>query len=400
LESTCKYKEFSIPWEWDLKFWPNKNFIIGKDSNLFILYGYNHQYIQNTGDSDLYIEKLCIYKKHNNPSLQWARQQCETLNKVIPKYSGKIYFSKVLALIWNTSWISNNVSYQDTEIITSIKHKGMFYNNAWFAQSMIVRVAKPAVSTIWWGTSLLQSNSRLSNMNNIVDLKFWANKNSNNNFIGPLVSEWNYSTYSKESKDNNIISDLKNEGWSYNDSLNTKINESEWVIMSSYWFSDFKKYNWLDNIHIIKNKSVILDSDAFVWLNGSKTFIVESGNLIIKSDILYDKWNIAFVVKWWNIMIKNNVQHLNGTFIAIPKNNMWWKYLAEISSTKNKLHIQWAVYGNLEKLASNRVYLKVNNNKQLDVWIVINYNSNSLFKPSPLVWEFIWDYIDSLKIAK
>jgi hypothetical protein len=77
-----------------------------------------------------------------------------------------------------------------------------------------------------------------------------------------------------------------------------------------------------------------------------------------------------------------------------------WKFQAFWGNTLTKLRIEGAAYGNIVPLASKRVYVKANSDDLLDVWTVVDYTSNTLYKPAPLMGKFIWDYLAAQKVAK
>ena len=152
----------------------------------------------------------------------------------------------------------------------------------------------------------------------------------------------------------------------------------------------------MDNVFIISNKNFQVNSltNFGVW---SKTYIIENWNLIISSDINYLE-NIAFVVKWWNINIADSVTNIDWIYISIVKNWVWWE-ISWYNKTKNVLNVDGALYWNITNLVNKRTYIE-ESNWYLNVWTIVSFWSSIFRQPAPLTWQFIWEYLDSQKVAE
>jgi hypothetical protein len=149
-------------------------------------------------------------------------------------------------------------------------------------------------------------------------------------------------------------------------------------------------------VYIIRSTNFEINSSTNFW-NWSKTYIVENWNLIINSNINYPE-NIWFVVKWWNIIINSSVTEINWIYISIPKESIWWE-IKWTAKTNNVLTVNWSLYWNIDNLINTRTYIE-EINWYLNVWTIISFWSSIFRQPAPLTWKFIWEYMDSQKVAK
>jgi hypothetical protein len=134
-------------------------------------------------------------------------------------------------------------------------------------------------------------------------------------------------------------------------------------------------------------------------LSEATTFIVEWGNLVIPKDIKDIDENIAFVVKGWDIVISSSVKHLDGTYIAIP---VWtkWGSITSTADTEAQLVVNGSLYGDISQLVNSRYYVSSKDNKLLSVGTIVSFGSRIFHKPAPLVSQFIWEYLNTTKVAK
>lgn len=344
--------------------------------------------IKNNSTSDIYIDKpLCVYKK--NPTydvLDWI-DICSTSNIW---YLSKLWWTKTLSIsddqfIWNISSIPTGTKYADSQIITTLE---WLQDTSTFLKSILnVRVARPSVNTIWWWASLI-AWINFSDIN-ILSNSFWLlNPIINKNLILSSLWIWPLSSYVKTSSNTEVINKSKEE-WNKDLVWFDDIN-IVWSILTINTLPT-EKYNWFDNI-FIHNWNVNLSSQNITWWN--KTYIIENWNLTINWNITSND-NILFVVKWWwNLIIKNTVNKIDGIII-----NIWWDILWDITSTLNKLLINWALYGKVDDLLRKRTYIK-DRWEYVDVWTTVNFTSKIFDSPPPLLSKFLWEYSQVEKIPK
>lgn len=369
----------TIPNNWEIILWPNDDIIIWNNINPFLEI-LKKPFIQNLSEFDIIFDNLCVYRKSWN-SLSWQTPQCIIWKRLTPWE--KIEFTSYPNF---TSNINNIIwSFENNIMVTTINN----LVNAYFVWVLNVKVSRPSITTLWWWTSFIKNTSKIADINKV--LNNWKNKN----FVWAWISN-NLSSETKNLDDNNSINKATQEWDKINTTINNIINNN-WVNnLSSSDINDFVKYNWISNVYIIKNTNFTINSSTNFW-NWAKTYIIENGNLIINSNINYNE-NIAFVVKWWNIIINNSVTKINWIFISIAKNSIGWNIIWD-SETKNILTVNWSVYWNIEDLINKRTYIeKVN--WYLNVWTIISFGSSIFRQPAPLTWKFIWEYIDSQKVAK
>lgn len=378
--STCKIEGIeTIPASGQISFWNQTwPFIIWNSMNPYDTYSLEKPYIKNDSNHDLYFDELCVVRTDWN-SLDWVTQ-CTNIWVTLFPYD-RFDFYWYPDFIWNTysipSWSS-----QSNILTTTIRHEWELYDWSHLSKDMEIIVSKPSISTTWGWTSYVSSNTDTSNLDS-----------DSKNFVWVWV--WS-SSYSDEITD----TDSKNTIWYEIDDLNNNSNvwTTSYSSSNSSNLSDFESYNGIENAYIIRNKNLVIDSDLFSSLSWPRTYIVESWNIIINSDIIYDN-NIAFVAKGWNITIKDTVEKLKGTYIAIP--NISWDYWKIRSSweTLNQLVINGALYWNSSDLVEDRTYIKYENN-QISVWTIVSFGSSVFRDPAPLVSTFVSDYQKSAKTAK
>jgi len=397
--TTCKYDTHSIPADGSLKFWPKDTVVIWDSMNPYIAHTLEKPFVKNTGKSELVFDEICVVKQSSNSSLVWNPEVCKSFDTVL-KPGDTLRFDSYPDYVWKVTGVPWSDSFGDTKLITTLRHKGTLYPTAHFATDLEVRVAKPTIATIGGGTNMLQASSNLSNLSKIASSTYGLDANKNQNFIWAWISSWDYSSHSRKVSETSTITKLQDEGGEYSNDLNWKIDTVWSAIATVTTLDHFQKYNGLPNVFILKNKNLEVNSDLFSSIPESRTYIIENWNLNIYSNINIWNANIAFVVKGGNINIDDAVSKLEGTFVTLKKWLSWWKFQAFWGNTLKQLRIEWSAYGNIVPLASKRVYVKANSDGLLDVWTVVDYTSNVLYKPAPLIGKFIWDYLAAQKIAK
>lgn len=381
----CRLSRTTFPNNADIKiYWPADNYIIWNTMNLYNTHSITKPYIINQSvpgsNSDYKIDQICVHKKSGN-SLDW-NVQCSSVGILYPWE--RVDFSWNITYIWNTSSISGT---KDTNVLEyTIKHDWELYDWAFFAKQFETTVLKPTITTTGWWTSYVNNVWGLSDINR--DGNWVVDANKNKNFVWASIG-W-LSSYSKWGVDS---TQADSEAMALDDIVDEKLE--------SMTNANWKNYNGIDNVYYLKwNKT--LDSTFNTTINPvslsndnwvSKTYIVE-WNLTITSNIAY-AWNIAFVVKNWNLIIWNSVTSLKWTYIVI-----WWNVLGTSWTTDNKLNIQGSVHWKMNNLLSKRIYIKNNSNWLIDVGTIVSFGSSVFRKPAPLTAKFIAEYVESQKVAQ
>lgn len=402
----CTYKNNTIPWHcqgnwsceitipnwWAMFFWPIDSVTVWAWMNPFLYYSYLWKpFIKNESDYDLYFDELCVIKK-DWTTLSWD-------NICIPAWiikSGQTKnFPNYPNFVWKTitSW-----SFWQNTLLTTIKHNGKLYNDAYFVAPLKVRVWQSSIATTWWGTSYVSNTTKIWNITEIANN--WVTKaNENKNFVWVWVSTWSISSYSKKIKDAILVKKVWEEWKNYNNNISKLSNTASQTITETNKLSDFVSYNWIENVFILKNKNFKVETSTFNNIKWSRTYIVENWNLIINANIdVVD--NIAFVVKWWNIQVNTNVTLMDWTYISIEKDSKWGKIEWIGWTTTNILNVTGSLYWNINDLISNRTYVKQNSNNQIDVWTIVSFGSSLFKKPAPLISTFISEYLQANKVSK
>lgn len=395
-KTTCKIEwTITFPGDWELVFWPADSLIIWGGMNPYSTYTLDKPSIYNNSDYDFYFDNLCVAKASGS-SLVW-NTDCREIWEIL--YAWDSYsFSSYPSFTWNTDGI-DAWSYDDNVLVTTIEHDWELFDNAYFASKLNVRVSKPSVWTVWWWTSYLKSTEEIADISSVSD-NWELNPDENKNFVWAWVSTWDISSYSVDVTDSESVEEISDEWESYNENSIVDYDIEDTVTTTTtYNISEFENYNWIENAFILTDSNFVVNSSTLDWLSGSRTYVIENGDLIIEDDVDYSD-NIAFVVKWGDIEIASTVEEIDWTYISIPKLTTGWDIIWTWWTTTTVLTVNWSLYWNIEELVSQRTYLKQNSSWQLDVWTIVSFGSSIFRDPAPLTSTFIWEYIESTKVAQ
>ena len=404
-KATCAWWDLTSPGQYDgditipndgrISFWPKNDIIVWHGINPFSE-TLQKPYIQNESDFSVQFDNLCVVKKAGSNSLDGWSPQCEPIGVINPweKHS----FINYPNFVWNKSTITG--SYGDNTLLVTLDDNGTLYDSAYFTAPFKVRVSKPSVATTWGGTSFISDTTDIANIKDVADegrenLNAWENSN----FVWAGISTWSLSSAIKTIDDVSIVSDISDDGIAAQGSLNDLLDDTGTPsLITTTDLEDFESYNGIENVFILKEKNFRVLSDTFNSIAGARTYIIENGNLLIDDDIDYPS-NIAFVVKSGDIKIKENVNLITGTYISIPGATTGWG-IVWTSDTNEVLKVRGSLYGDISELVSSRTYVKENPNGQINVGTIVSFGSSLFRKPAPLTWQFIWEYLNSEKVAK
>jgi len=398
----CTYSNFTLPiswlWEitipngWRIVFGPNDNVVIWTWMNPYVSYSLWRPYVRNESDYDLYFDQICVVKQ-SWTTLLW-NSVCEDTWEILQSWE-TIYLSYIPNFVWSeiVAW-----DFGDNRLVTTIKHDWVRYDDAYFVSILDVRVAQSSVATTWGWTSYLSDTSKISDISKVAD-NWNLNPDENKNFVWVWVSTWSVSSYSNDIDDAESVETIDWEWDNYSDSLD-EVSDVSWTANgSTSLITEFESYNWIENVFILKSKNFVVNTDILSWIDWARTYIIENWDLEINTNISYFD-NIAFVVKWWNIKINQSVWSIDGTYITIQKDWIWWNFLWTWGKTTDILIVNWSLYGNINDLISARTYVKQNATNQIDVWTIVSFGSSLFRKTAPLVSTFINEYLSSEKIAQ
>jgi hypothetical protein len=383
-DSRCKIIDpQTFPSEWVIKLWPKyERIVIWNEMWVFGTYDIEQPYIKNLTSSDIYlwafwgVNQLCIYKR-GWEILNWTNRCINIGNNDVLEVNANISMRDV-EYTWNISAIGAGRTFADVDLITTLwKNNAPYDRNVdiWFDAKLPVRVVKPSVWTTGGWTSYINGWS------NISDIKEVNDKDWNENFTGPSV--WDLSSSTTTTDEANTSDDKITIEWSWSTADNT------WSL------NEFRDYNWIKNAVVLENKNFEIWELFNSW---AITYIVENGDLYIAQNIIYSD-NIAFVVKWWNIIVDSNVENIKWTFIAIPKWDTWWE-IKWTNNTTNRLKVDGSLYWNIKPLLKTRTYIKQDNNWLLNIWTIVSFGSSVFRSPAPLVNTFINEYLKATKVAQ
>ena len=323
-----------------------------------------------------------------------SKQLCEE-HSIGWLYPGQTYYFRKDAsvIIWNPNGISVWKDHQTTTLVWTLAG----YDWAYFAAKMNVTVAKPSISGQWGWTTYLKDSSKVSNVNGIAKTvntnnESWRAVNTNqNNFVSTVLGNTDDLSNVDTIKNTELKNEAKDESTKLENDAEEVVEESTFVGTNDEItnLNSFGSYRGIENVLYVKDTNVTLSAQN---LSETKTYIIENWNLTIEWNIKSTK-NIAFIVKNGDIIIKKDVTRIDGTYV-----NISWKVKSE--KTPNKLTINGSIYWDLSELTSNRTHMSMDDNGNISVWTIVNYGSNILKKPAPLIGQFIKEYTTSLKIAQ
>ncbi|MDD2870560.1 MAG: hypothetical protein PHS49_01090 [Candidatus Gracilibacteria bacterium] len=384
--------EITIPNGGAMIFGPKDNVIIGAGMNPYTAHGLSRPFIRNESDYDLYFDQICVVKKTGSTLI--GATDCREAGII---HAGQTKYYPTTPDFRGANVTTGN--YGDNTIITTIKHKGVRYDNAYFISILDVRVAKSSVATTGGGTSYLGNTTSVGNISDVAK-NGQLNPDKNKNFVGVGVSGGDISSYSNDVTDSGSVDTISKLGDKYSQSIKQVSDTEGTAIGDTKLLSDFESYNGIENVSILKNKNFIVESGTFTNVKGSRTYIIENGNLKINANIVYPD-NIAFVVKGGNIQVYKDVTQMDGTYVTIAKDGVGGKFQAIGGTTfENKLNVNGSLYGNINNLIANRTYVKQNSSNQIDVGTIVSFGSKLFRKPAPLISTFINEYLQSEKISK
>jgi len=388
LKNVISNWELNIINHWKIVFWPIDDLIIQDKQNPFEKI-WIKPYIYNNSDYDIFINKLCV--KHifwNNFWVYNNKIYCENINKILNPFS-KITFSHTPLFFANKNNINQNDSYWENKIITTLKESWYLYDNFW--ANLNIRVSKPSIVDIWWWWIFISNTKFISDINNVAI----SNKNRNKNFVWFWMTD-KLSNYSSNINNIDILNNQLDIWNKFNNNLLFIGNNIQPRVWTTNLFSDFSNFNWFKKIFILKNKNFNLINNIPWIFSWARTYIIKNWDFIISHDLSYND-NIAFVVIWWNIIIKSNVEKISWTYISIKKSWIWWNIKWDFSN--HTLLITGSVYGNIDALVNNRIKINTQASWLIDVWTIIDFKSKLFRKPAPFISNFISDYIKSTKVA-
>jgi len=398
----------TIPDEWEFIFGPRWDIIVGHTQNpLSVLW--IHPILENNSDYDISFDRFCV-KSMNNTLLSETVLNGSSDGEICVNIENRtIYPYEKLYLVQNDTGSYKVVnqfnytpgmsypqfrankdvipvwdSYAETRLVTSVKDtlplssggtQQFDFYDTFLAGNLNVRVARPAVSTVWWGTSYVKSTttSDVAVVTQGIAGMIW-----NTNFVGTSVSDGWVSSDSAVVTNTDASSDDKKMHWGIDLVRQTGIN------------TNFVSYNGIDNVFVKSGNHIFSSTPS--W-NGARTYIVENGDVIISGNIDTND-NIAIIVRSGNIFIWKDVEKINATLMVLwDATKIIWQ------ASEKQLRVNGALYGNIDDLVSNRYYID-GSGSSLSVGTIVSFGSNLLRRPAPLLSQFVWEYLESQRVAR
>lgn len=406
------------------KFGPQGSVIIGHKQSALSKSLEGYPYIHNDSKYDIGFKYMCVKEVNNDSSLTSIYSNKETCVSIdgetlfgyeryymaeervgstwsAPKVVTQYVLNDLIAagkarppqFIWNKNGIGNR-DFGKGEIVTTVANElpgvisGLNPYKYYFAADYNVKVAKPSISTVGGGTSLVKSTDS-GDVAKVTD-------NKSTNFVGTSASSDSKAALSSDvetvkNTNTQVVEEIKKDA-------KTIDTPKEVIKTDAVSTAKLEKYNGLDNVFIYKGADFKVSSitDDLTKLTKPRTYIVENGSLIIDKNIAANK-NIAFVVRGWNIHIEDQVVRMDGTYITIKKNSKGWSFTAEESG--KQLLVKGSLYGDVSNLVDNRYYIS-DDTEGLSVGTIVSFGSGLFTKPAPLVTQFTKEYITSTKVAR
>lgn len=147
-----------------------------------------------------------------------------------------------------------------------------------------------------------------------------------------------------------------------------------------------------NEVYKLKNGNLTVDKFSPPVAAGSRTYVIENGDLIINGNIIYADTkfdlnnmkkipSIAFIVINGNIKIAPNVTKLSGVFVALNGK------ITGTANSINQLEFTGTIYGDIEPLFASRSF--VGNARRGQGTIVINYDGRLFYNMPPGLKEIL-----------
>ena len=410
------------PTGWELEVTTVSNFVIGGQNvfeyksgkNEFNSEQYKWTYLQvrNIWEDPIYIsDRLCLIDKwsieeNNKNIIGDSDMECDSqeIGFLPPDLEYYYYFRRDISdkfkgypnkiSTWYTKETDKLVltTWEDKNLNKRVDSGETFEWSPILSGNIFVTVAKPTVASQWGWTTYIKDSSDISKVSEIAnavkkinDHNSWIDSTINinqNNFVATVLGSGSNLSNVDTIDDSTLTQKVEKEA--------TELEKASDVINTTSATTSFESYRGLDNVFIYK-WNIDINLVPTKWWDINKTFIIE-WNLTISHNITSDK-NIAFIVKWWDIIIKDNVTKIDGTYVDI-----WGKIISD--NTSNKLTVNGTIYGDTEDLFKNRTHISMDQDGNISVWTLVSYGSNILKKPAPLVGQFIKEYTESTKVAQ
>jgi len=392
----------TYPSGWEIQFWEKYSVLIWDWKEAF---EWRTIYVANIWDERIDLPySICVYNTNTVDRIfKWQKESACKSSPIWSIFPGEEQFFQIDQMPEDERFISDINLFSDDHKTNELHITLSGFPDHFAHEKVYVTVAKPWISVKGWALSFIWNNETQNQIANVNDIA---------NEIGSINTEQTNIEWTLIWIWDNDLSNNWNIWWDIYYEASTEWNEywdsSSWAITTD-WTNTFSTtsfdtsynelFNWISNVIHYKNTNVVIDSDVNLSLSEPRTYIIENGDLIISWNIEADK-NIAFIVKWWNIIFNETADYLSTG----NKHSIKWTYISidwmiKSPNTEQQLKVNGSLYGNLNILRQNRTHIKLEDNWTISVGTVINFGSNILNKPAPLVSKFIWEYIESTKVS-
>jgi len=417
----------SWPAGWEVAFGPQKSIVIGHGKNVFEA-AESFPYMTNTTFEDVRVHALCIKEVNDDDSIYTTytgKEICiEVQNEILYGWEDLYMIQERVGASWVdkvvTSYRLNDLIATDSvryprfewdkegiwardfgegKVVIAYKMRptDLYQYNTYFAAHLDIKVAKPTISTVGWGTSYVKTSDTGDVAKVTADVDGFTD-GENTNFVWVSVSNETETISSEAEEVNNTNTEVIEETIEQQET----IEEKEDIIDEASINGTLTSYNGLDNVYAVSGNYTLTASDIqdIDNLTEARTYIIQGGDLIIESDIVSDK-NVAFVVRGWDIIVASSVSRIDGTYIAFEdEDGNKWDFIAQDStSTGNQLVVNGTLYGDVSDLVDNRYYI-AQEDGQLSVGTIVSFGSGLFTNPAPLVSDFVGQYLESSKVSK
>lgn len=315
--------------------------------------------------------------------------------------------SEISHFVGNTSSFRNDprVTYKETiPAIFPSQQSDSFYASLQYLESPFrIRVSKSAIMSLAGGTAFIQNpvgysvNTAVASfMDGLAQGNFVASTINRDNFGDRTLAGATTTVVSNTSINQTIQSNaigsrdaigrMSGDTSTAGSTMVYNVYDANGLTTQGTSFGDNA------NVRVFPNGDVSIDQA--IRLSGTKTIVIERGDLIVNKNIEYANGDAswAFIVKNGHVKIAKDVTRLSGVIVT-----MNGRLMSDGQYSPKQLIIEGNVYGDASDLIDKRTYVEGrSNDTSLSVGVIINY-SNRVIKSTP---PLLSDFLEGFKLHK
>lgn len=315
--------------------------------------------------------------------------------------------SEITHFVGNTSSFRNDsrITFRETipAIFPSTQNDSFYASLQYLESPFRIRVSKSAIVSLAGGTAFIQNPVGYS-VNTAV--ASFMDGLAQGNFVASTINRDNFGDRTLAGATATVVSNtdinqaIQSSAIGSRDSIG-RMSGNAGMVGSAMTYNVYDANGLTnqglafgDNTNVRVFPSGDVSIDQLIRLSGTKTIIIENGDLLVNKNVEYANVDAswAFIVKNGNVRIAKDVTRLSGVIVT-----MNGRLMADGQYSPKQLVIEGNVYGDASDLIDKRTYVEGrSNDTSLSVGVVINY-SNRVIKSTP---PLLSDFLEGFKLHK